>query len=269
MLEGILKDVNSKHPTEVNIIPIFEITVSNIINQILFGFSYHSEAGKLEFARYKDVIARHMQMGFSPSCLLGLTFPRSVRFLPFIKGNMDLLVNDYKFLTDYCSEQIEKHRAEMASPDYNSEDDPKDYVEAYLREAPNKPDSFTDIQLINNLFDLWIAGQETTSNTLIFSVLYILHNPAVQDKLHSELDSVVGSDRRITLSDKSSLTYMNAFINEVQRSVNLLPQNLLHKTMKDVKVGEYFIKKGTIILPQISNVLYDEKVCISDFNWTF
>ena len=269
MLEGIFQNVNSKHPTEVNIIPIFEITVSNILNQILFGFAYHKENEKLEFARYKDAIARHMHMVFSLPCLLGLTFPRSIRFLPYIKGNMDLLMSNYEILTGYCNEQIKKHRAQMTSPDYNSEDDPKDYVDAYLREARNKPASFNDIQLMNCLFDLWVAGQETTANTLIFSVLYILHNPAVQDKLHNELDSMVGSDRRITLSDKSSLTYMNAFINEVQRSVNLLPQNLLHKTTKDVKVGEYFIKKGTIILPQISNVLYDEKVCISDFNWTF
>ena len=109
-------------------------------------------------------------------------------------------------------------------------------------------------------FKLHFSGQETTANTLIFSVLYLLHYPEVKKNIHKELDTIIGSDRRITVSDRNSLTYVNAFINEVQRSVNLLPQNLLHKTTKDVKVGEYWIKEGTTITPQISTVLFDEKV---------
>uniref|UniRef100_A0A914QM51 Cytochrome P450 n=1 Tax=Panagrolaimus davidi TaxID=227884 RepID=A0A914QM51_9BILA len=179
-----------------------------------------------------------MQMGTQPSSLIGLLFFKTVRYLPYFNKKIDMVLNDYKFLTDYCKEQIVKHRNEMKGSDYDKESPPKDYVEAYLRESEKSP-SFTDIQLINSLFDLWIAGQETTANTLIFSVLYLLHNPEIQNKLHKELDVIIGSDRRINLSDKNSLIYVNAFINEVQRSVNLLPQNLLHKTLKDVKVGKY------------------------------
>uniref|UniRef100_A0AC34GE25 Cytochrome P450 n=1 Tax=Panagrolaimus sp. ES5 TaxID=591445 RepID=A0AC34GE25_9BILA len=110
------------------------------------------------------------------------------------------------------------------------------------------------------LFDMWIAGQETNANILVFSVLYLLHNPHVQEKLHVELDTVIGSDRRINFADKNSLIYVNAFINEVQRSVNLLPLNLLHKTLKDVKIGDYYINKNTVVVPQISVVMYDDKI---------
>lgn len=44
---------------------------------------------------------------------------------------------------------------------------------------------------------------------------------------------------------------------------NLLPQNVLHKTTKDVTIGGHLIPEGTTIVPQISAVLYDERVCNS------
>ena len=43
---------------------------------------------------------------------------------------------------------------------------------------------------------------------------------------------------------------------------NLLAINLTHRIMSDVNIldGKFHLKKGTIIIPQISCVLYDEKV---------
>jgi cytochrome P450 family 33 len=36
--------------------------------------------------------------------------------------------------------------------------------------------------------------------------------------------------------------------------------NLIHKTMRDVEVNGYRLKEGTAIVPQISTVLFDEKI---------
>uniref|UniRef100_A0A914P803 Cytochrome P450 n=1 Tax=Panagrolaimus davidi TaxID=227884 RepID=A0A914P803_9BILA len=141
-----------------------------------------------------------------------------------------------------------------------SKNEPQDYVEAYLCEAAKGNKEFTEHQLAYMLFDFWVAGQETTANTIIFSLLYFLNNPTVQTKIYEELDTVIGSDRRITLSDKTSLIYINAFINEVQRSVNLLPINLMHRTLNDVNVGGFFIKENSTITPMLSAILYDAKI---------
>uniref|UniRef100_A0A915MVY3 Cytochrome P450 n=1 Tax=Meloidogyne javanica TaxID=6303 RepID=A0A915MVY3_MELJA len=112
-------------------------------------------------------------------------------------------------------------------------------------------------------YDLLLAGQETTGNTLSFLVLYLLLDQRVQSKLQAELDNLVeGCEELIGLSQRPQANYTNAVINEVQRLCNLLPLNLSHKTMFDVEImdGKYFLKEGTVILPQISCLLYDEKV---------
>ena len=109
------------------------------------------------------------------------------------------------------------------------------------------------------VLDLWIAGQETTSNTLAWLCIFLIQNPHVQKKLHAELDEFVGSDRTITLDDKSSLNYVNAVVAETQRFCNLVPVNVFHRTTKDTEIRGYKIPENTVITHQVCTVLMDER----------
>uniref|UniRef100_A0A915N3C1 Cytochrome P450 n=1 Tax=Meloidogyne javanica TaxID=6303 RepID=A0A915N3C1_MELJA len=123
-------------------------------------------------------------------------------------------------------------------------------------------------QLVGVANDLWFAGQETTSTTLNWGIAFLINNPNVQNKVHAELDSIIGDfDRIITTADRPSLPYLNALINvkfnmgiEIQRMANLVPLNVAHKLTKDVKIDGYYIPKDTIIIPQISAVLADGEI---------
>lgn len=48
----------------------------------------------------------------------------------------------------------------------------------------------TDDQLLVLLLDLFMAGSETTSNSLSFSILYLVRYPDVQKKIQQEIDSL-------------------------------------------------------------------------------
>jgi len=97
----------------------------------------------------------------------------------------------------------------------------------------------------------------------------------VQWKVHAELDKLcskkdveptVENGNRlamanpITLADRPKLPYLNAVINETQRLCNLVPINFNRRTMCDVQIGGYKLPKGTVIVPQICCVLFDENV---------
>ncbi|KAI6234065.1 CYtochrome P450 family [Aphelenchoides fujianensis] len=79
-------------------------------------------------------------------------------------------------------------------------------------------------------------------------------------KVHEELDRVIGDDRIITMDDRSRLPYLNAVILESQRCGNVVVQNVLRVLTRDVHVQGRTLKKGTYICPQVSAMLWDEKV---------
>jgi cytochrome P450 len=61
---------------------------------------------------------------------------------------------------------------------------------------------YADMQLVSLCLDLFMAGSETTSNTLGFAVLYMLLHPDVQRRAQDELDSVVGRSNQPLLQHR-------------------------------------------------------------------
>ena len=44
--------------------------------------------------------------------------------------------------------------------------------------------------IVNSIVDLFIAGMETTTTSLMVIVLHLLHHLDVQEKIHQEIDQV-------------------------------------------------------------------------------
>lgn len=49
-----------------------------------------------------------------------------------------------------------------------------------------------DQQFVTVALDLFVAGSETTSNTLEFAILYMILYPEIQEKVRQEIDAEVG-----------------------------------------------------------------------------
>ena len=149
----------------------------------------------------------------------------------------------------------------------NFESEPRDYIDAFLMEQrkqqESRPDSapeWSDRQLVAAIYDLFAAGMETTSTSTRTFILHLIRNPKVQDKIHEELDRVIGKDRTITMADQVKLPYFNACLQELQRISVILTFNLQRITSEDIDIDGYIIPKGTIIVPQFPSVHMDECV---------
>jgi cytochrome P450 len=109
----------------------------------------------------------------------------------------------------------------------------------------------------NNILTLFLAGHETTANTLTWTFYYLARNPQVAEKLYAEIDRVLAG-RSATLSDLPNLPYTLMVVKEAMRiepAVSVIPRYV----MEDVTMGGYHLKAGSTALLPIYLVHHDER----------
>nr|XP_042119112.1 cytochrome P450 2C25 isoform X9 [Peromyscus maniculatus bairdii] len=129
----------------------------------------------------------------------------------------------------------------------------------WLQENHNQQSEFTLEHLATTVGNLFAAGTETTSTTLRYALLLLLKHPHVTAKVQDEIDRVVGRNRSPCMQDRSHMPYTDAMIHEVQRFIDLIPNNLPHAVTCDTKFRNYLIPKGTTVITSLSSVLHDSK----------
>ena len=105
--------------------------------------------------------------------------------------------------------------------------------------------------------DLWTGGLETTVTTLRWAIIYLIHYPQIQAKLHQEVDEILGIILP-TSSHRQQMPYVQATLDELQRIINVLPWGIPHRAIDDISIGRYNIKAGTVLMPQIGVINFDE-----------
>ncbi|XP_013383555.1 steroid 17-alpha-hydroxylase/17,20 lyase-like [Lingula anatina] len=108
------------------------------------------------------------------------------------------------------------------------------------------------------MMDIFLAGTQTTSDTLKWIIMYVADNPEVQAKIHKELDGL-GNDFDELRHCKNKMNYCEAVQREVLRMRPAAPVGIRHRTLRDTKLGGYDIPKGTIIYANIWAIHHDPK----------
>ena len=105
--------------------------------------------------------------------------------------NLDIFENTLNDITSIIERQIESHKSSFNS------DDMRDMTDLFLKEIENTHDKDSSFykdrgyfNMINDFIDLFLAGMETTSTSLLWTFLYLLHHPDIKRKVHQELDKV-------------------------------------------------------------------------------
>jgi cytochrome P450/NADPH-cytochrome P450 reductase len=107
-----------------------------------------------------------------------------------------------------------------------------------------------------------IAGHETTSGLLSFTLYYLLKNRDVLKRAYAEVDEVLGRDidRRPTLSEIGRLPYIRSILSEALRLWPTAPALGLAPYEDEIIGGKYAIPKGTFTTVLIPSLHRDTSV---------
>ena len=94
--------------------------------------------------------------------------------------------------------------------------DTGDLLSILLQAQDEDGTHMNDRQLRDETITLFLAGHETTANTLSWTWMLLAQNPAVEKKFHDELDGVLGG-RAPTVDDLPKLAYLNHVLTESLR----------------------------------------------------
>ena len=76
-------------------------------------------------------------------------------------------------------------------------DNTRDMIDLYLTEIESTTDVNSSFYkerghyaMLNNFVDLFVAGMETTSSSIIWTFLLLLHHPEIKENIKKEIDAV-------------------------------------------------------------------------------
>ncbi|KAF5372144.1 hypothetical protein D9758_005118 [Tetrapyrgos nigripes] len=105
---------------------------------------------------------------------------------------------------------------------------------------------------------MFAGGTDTTWASISTFFLAMIANPAAQQAAQAELDAFLAPGELPSFRDEKSLPYVNAIVKEVYRWKPVTPLAIPHlNTEEDVYKG-YRIPAGSIIMPNVWAILYDE-----------
>ncbi|CAD6186971.1 unnamed protein product [Caenorhabditis auriculariae] len=241
----------------VDVVKFFDLLVGSIINSMLFSERF--EANDKTFAELKRLLDESLQE-FN---LLDLFAPMWLMKSPLLRWRYNCLMGPFHGIVNVVKRQIAARVEEIEQGRHVIADDPDDFVDAYLlkmqknKENGEESSTFDLENLSIDLLDLWIAGQETTTTTLVWATVLLLNHPKEEERVRRELLSVTGG-RDLSLSDRSATPNLNALIAEVQRIASILNINLLRCVNKDTTIDGQPLAAGTVVTAQLSAIHTDE-----------
>ncbi|XP_052522226.1 cytochrome P450 2J2-like isoform X3 [Tympanuchus pallidicinctus] len=223
--------------------------VSNIICSVTFGnrFEYHDE----DFQNLLRMMDQSVTLQGKIMSQLYTIYPSIIKYFP---GSHQTILKNGRLMKRFVCEKINKHKEDL------NPSESRDFIDSYLQEMA-KPNGreFHEENLVECTLDLFFAGTETTSTTIRWALLFMAVYPEIQARVQAEIDAVIGQCRQPALEDRNNMPYTNAVIHEVQRKSNILPFNVPREAVKDTVLAGFRVPKGTILIPNLSSVMFDKK----------
>ncbi|XP_030072074.1 cytochrome P450 2J5 [Microcaecilia unicolor] len=247
--QQLLEDFTSQRGKPLDPSLLISHAICNVTASLIFGHRFPVE--DRAFQQLKK--ATNFVMAFN-----GTHWGRLYDAFPWlmrrVRGPHQKVFSHVEYVHSFVKQEIRSHQKNLT-------EEPQDLIDFYLAkisETKDDPSStFDESNMIQVVTDIFIGSSDTISTTLHWAVLYMVAYPAIQEKVQKELDTVLGRSWRIFFEDRKKLPYTNAVIHEVQRFANMASVGLARQCIRDTSIQGFLITKGTIVLANVSSVLYD------------
>ncbi|XP_069832021.1 cytochrome P450 2C14-like [Dendropsophus ebraccatus] len=248
--ECLVQKFRSYEGKPFNNLTSINAAVANIIVSILLSCRFDYEDPTIQ--RLMALINQNVRLVGSPWVMLYNSFPKLMGWLP---GPHKTIFGNILEFQQFIRSTFTKLKKEL---DVN---DQRNLIDAFLaKQQEGKPES-TEFYHNENLtvlvVNLFAAGMETTSTTLRWGLLLMMKYPEIQQKVHDEIERVIGSAQP-QMEHRKQMPYTDAVVHEIQRVGDIIPTSVPHAASEDVTFRGYFIPKGTVVLPSLHSILREK-----------
>ena len=227
---------------------IIQLSVGSIIYQIIFGRGHNVREDETFKASVEgaNAVVKYIGRGNPIDVIPWLRYVMPWKASKFFEINQKS-----------ATTRFEKVKDHMDTFDCN--DVRNDVVDTFiavnlLDSTGNERYTLTKQCLLRSVSDLTGAALETTSTSMEWLLSYMTAYPDEQRRVQSEIEEVVGSGRRVVLSDKPNLCFTEATMLEVLRITTPAKFAVPHYTLNDTKINGYDIDRNTVVLLNLHSV---------------
>ncbi|XP_076038333.1 methyl farnesoate epoxidase-like [Oratosquilla oratoria] len=227
---------------------VFALHVLNVVWAFLTGKTFNHDDPDLH--KIATMVRQVIHTNLGQSLLSYLPF--MIRLFPEWTG-YNTAIHLYDTIREVIMKELELHEKTF------DPDNLQTFLDVYLMQIrENKDnDSFTKEQLTVISLDLFLAGFETTTSTLMWAVVLMAMYPDVQEKVFHELHNNLPGSVLPNMEEKKNLPYTEAVLSEVQRYGTIAPLALPHVATSSVNAAGYYFPKGSVIISSLYSIHND------------
>ena len=150
---------------------------------------------------------------------------------------------------------IEQRRQEISQTDAPKRND---LLQILFSLADDDGNKLTDAELMGQVRLFMVAGHETTSMAMTWTILLLAKYPHFQEKARDEIKQFLEADGDVTVENLSKIKYLDNCIKEAMR---LYPPAIgVDRILsKDIEIASHCIPKGTSIAIRFNSAQRDGK----------
>ncbi|KAK6122929.1 hypothetical protein DH2020_043329 [Rehmannia glutinosa] len=246
-VSGLIKSIRLSSGKPINLTGKIFSLISSITCRAAFG----------KVCNDRDTLLKLMKEGLEmtggfeiadlfPSSKIISTLSWSKLRLLMMRRKLDVILDDI----------INEHKQNLANGEFGNED----LVDVFLRIKENEELEFPigndNIKAV--LYDIFVAGTETSSTTIDWTMAELMRNPRVMAKAQAEVRKIFKGSKIIEENDVQKLKYLKLVIKETLRLHPPTPI-LLRSSREEREINGYTIPAKTKVFVNIWGMQRDPK----------